>query len=71
MVFNPNTDVNYASYLSLTNPLDGWTKARVDEALIKNFCLQATNAATLSSGAAFTTIINTCISSAKQGNLQF
>ena len=71
MAFNVNTDVNYANYLTTVAPLDAYTRAQFDAFLIKNFCLQATNAATLSSGAGFQTILNTVLSAAKQGNYTF
>lgn len=70
MAFNVNIDVNYASYLAAVAPLDAYTRAQFDAFLIKNFCLQATNAATLGT-AGFPAILATVLSTAKQGNYQF
>ena len=67
MPFNVNTDVNYANYLAIVNGLDAYTKSQFDAFLIKNFALQATNAATLSSGAGFQAILNLVLQTAKQG----
>jgi hypothetical protein len=71
MSFNVNTDVNYAAYLAVVAPLDGYTRSQFDAFLIKNFALQATNGATLTSGAGFSAILATVLSAAKQGNYTF
>jgi hypothetical protein len=71
MVFNPNTDVNYALYLAAVAPLSGTLRSDFDAFLIREFSLQCTLGTTLVTSTTMAAMIAAALSSAKEGVYQF